>query len=195
MIDCKLNEPILPTSEKCGNATCNSQEGEVCVATTSISDDEIVKDKNSPGKVTFHCQRNRNFSQACTMTCDQGESCRIQRQLQGNRGEGSFHAICLYSEKNLDTTDLEHSTPLGTKELPIPGLDTQDASLPWCILVAVFSLLPMIVILSTLVYRYFYKLPRQGKVKEELIEIFAANGFDENEPLYKEVQEFIDHIF
>lgn len=187
MMNFQFVSPIIVSQQSCGNSICHIS-WQSCVATIPSSNRSFDPEHvlNEPA-MTLQCLSNFEYVNAC-QNCAKGEFCLIEK-LDNNV---QFNVSCLYEETNLDKYDIEHSSPLGTEDLPIFN-GNLDASLPWCILVGIVSFLPIIVILGTLFYRFVYKLPLQGKAKEELKKIFASNGFDENESLYEEVQEFFYH--
>ena len=166
---------------QCGNTTCLQDNAEVCLAQFDKAG-ELQSET---------CSTQQQFFDTCSaLSCARGMSCRV---AQHSGSPHQVHVGCVYQSEELDRFAAQHREQEGEADLNagddlVPGED--DTPVAWCIVIAILSLLPLIVLACIVVYRFVYKLPRIGREKAELTRLFQTLGYDENTEIYKKVIDF-----
>ncbi len=184
---------IRITSEdvfRCQDLRCNSTKGEVCVATLDVGGSSINEE----------CQAHPRYFNTCqALSCASGSTCQVRRDPDGGDAD-LIGCVSLTQGHNTAVVADRVVAAAATKSKltrreqvnsdPKVGDQENDPSVAWCIVIAVLSLLPLIVLACIVIYRFVYKLPRLGREKEELTRLFQTLGYDENTEIYKKVIEF-----
>ena len=157
---------LIPLSNaKCNETLCSTNDKEVCV--TIFNQDESIKSEE--------CARNSVYYNACQELKCPHKECHVYFNSPTFNKE-------VISCTNAKTHEKLKDGSYNSNQI--------DESLPWCIVLGILSLLPLLILAYIVFYRFVYKMPRIGKEKEDLKQLFNSYGYDENNPLYREVFEF-----
>lgn len=154
----------------CGQTRCDDSRHEACFSRTN----------ETSGRISVQCNSDQIYYAVCHhLNCPVGLECRIARR-PGSSDEIKCVPPDHLTDRSPDKLSNEEDKP-----------KKNENQLAWDVVACVFCFIPLMLLVTFLVYHYQYKVPRRAKEKEELKRLFLSLGYDENSLLYKKVHDFI----